>query len=106
MRWLKGIKCWGHGCALQQEINHRPESALVVLTLFEPQEIPRTLLSAATELVKSINTINLSKEKNVKDILNGQQEKVDTQLANFINKGNNDLVTLPRKYVSRLLNSN
>ncbi|MBG5893581.1 hypothetical protein ABN267_11830 [Providencia rettgeri] len=98
----KVLNAGGHGCALQQEINHRPESALVVLTLFEPQEIPRTLLSAATELVKSINTINLSKEKNVKDILNGQQEKVDTQLANFLlTKGNNDLVTrYQEKYVS------
>ncbi|MEY1195414.1 MULTISPECIES: hypothetical protein [Providencia] len=98
----KVLNAGDHGCTVQQEINHRPESALVVLTLFEPQEIPRALLSAATELVKSINTTNLSKEKNVKDILNGQQEKVDTQLANFLlTKGNNDLVMrYQEKYVS------
>ncbi|EMX6283924.1 MULTISPECIES: hypothetical protein [Providencia] len=98
----KALNAGGHGCTLQQEINHRPESALVVLTLFEPQEIPRALLSAATELVKSISTTNLSKDKNVKDILNSQQEKVDTQLANFLlTKGNNDLVTrYQEKYVS------
>lgn len=95
----KALNEGGHGCISQQEINHRPESALVVLTLFEHQEIPRELLSAATELVKSISTTNLSKEENVKNILNNQQEKVDTQLANFLlAKGDDVLKNLVIRY--------
>ena len=101
----KALNAGGHGCTLQQEINHRPEIALVVLTLFEPQEIPKELLSAAVKLVNSINAKDLDKEKNIKSILNGQQQNVDKHLAKFLStRGDNILKNLAtfyqEKYVS------
>lgn len=84
----KVLDAGNHGSVSQQELNMRPETALVILTLFEPTEIPRTLISSAAKLIKELSAKkDLSTDSNIKDILNTTQKNLDKQLNKFL--GNN-----------------
>ncbi|WP_353243475.1 hypothetical protein [Providencia sp.] len=95
----KALNAGGHGSVQQQELNLRPESALVILTLLESNDISPELLSAAAELVKTINRKDLNNEKDVKNILSKKQKDLDKKLDVFLsNKGTAGLKDIASRY--------
>lgn len=95
----KALNAGGHGSVQQQELNLRPESALVILTLFETNDIPSELISSAAELVKTISRKDLNNEADVKKVLSKKQKKLDKQLEKFLStKGKEVLNDLAARY--------
>ncbi|USR65199.1 hypothetical protein NFC79_00885 [Providencia stuartii] len=95
----KALNAGQHGSTQQQELNLRPESALVVLTLFEPNDIPAELLSAAAELVKDIAQKDLANTRDVRNILGKKQKELDKKLGAFLsNKGTEGLKDIVSRY--------
>ncbi|MEX0422685.1 hypothetical protein KDV38_02905 [Providencia rettgeri] len=92
-----------HGSVSQQELNLRPETALVILTLFEAQNIPSTLLSTAAKLIKEFSgKKDLNCDADIKKVLNKTQKSFDQQLDNFLSAyatPENLVVRYQEKYV-------
>ena len=89
----KVLGAGNHGSTTQQELNLRPETALVTLTLFAPEELPSALVSAAAKLIKEIDGIqDLNTDENIEVTLKKTQGNLDKQLDKFLS----DNITLEK----------
>ena len=101
----KALNAGNHGSVTQQNLNLRPETALVVLTLLESEDIPSELLFTAVDLVKNISQKDLNKSKDVKDILSKKQKELDKQLNEFLfSQGDTALENLVTRYQEKYVN--
>lgn len=100
----KALDFGGHGNVIQQSLNYRPESSLIILTLLEPHERANGLLNSAAKMIKDLNKeVNDDGKHILKHSLKAFDEKIKQSLSTVPSVDGSVLLAMGERFENRYI---